>query len=74
MGGLNVNGAVAIDSSTLVVDEINHRVGIGSASPTNRLSVSAGDIELDPSQSMVWGIAANRASITGSEPKPCYQI
>ena len=40
MGGLNVNGAVAIDSSTLVVDHINHRVGIGSASPTNRLSVS----------------------------------
>jgi hypothetical protein len=66
MGGLNVNGAIAIDSSTLVVDEINHRVGIGSASPNNRLSVSAGDIELDPTQLLVWGGAANKSQIQGS--------
>jgi len=66
MGGLNVNGAVAIDSSTLVVDEINHRVGIGSASPNNRLSVSAGDIELDPTQLLVWGGAANKSQIQGA--------
>ena len=67
MGGLNVNGAIAIDSSTLVVDEINHRVGIGSASPSNRLSVSAGNIELTASNSLQWGITADRASITGSD-------
>ena len=67
MGGLNVNGAISIDSSTLVVDEINHRVGIGSASPSNRLSVSAGNIELTASNSLQWGITADRASITGSD-------
>lgn len=66
MGGLNVNGPIAIDSSTLVVDEINHRVGIGSASPNNRLSVSAGDIELDPTQLLVWGGAANKSQIQGT--------
>ena len=66
MGGLNVNGPIAIDSSTLVVDEINHRVGIGSASPNNRLSVSAGDIELDPTQLLVWGGAANKSQIQGA--------
>lgn len=66
MGGLNVNGPIAIDSSTLVVDEINHRVGIGSASPTNRLTVSAGDIELDPTQLLVWGGAANKSQIQGA--------
>lgn len=67
MGGLNVNGPISIDSSTLVVDEINHRVGIGSASPSNRLSVSAGNIELTASNSLQWGITADRASITGSD-------
>jgi hypothetical protein len=66
MGGLQVNGAIAIDSSTLVVDEINHRVGIGSASPNNRLTVSAGNIELDPSQMMVWGNSANQSQIQGA--------
>ena len=67
MGGLNVNGAISIDSSTLVVDEINHRVGIGSASPTNRLTVSAGSIELDPSEALVWGNSANRAQLLGAD-------
>jgi hypothetical protein len=66
MGGLNVNGPISIDSSTLVVDEIFHRVGIGSASPNNRLSVSAGDIELDPTRLLVWGGAANKSQIQGA--------
>ena len=67
MGGLNVNGPISIDSSTLVVDEINHRVGIGSASPSNRLTVSAGEIEIDPSRLFVWGTNSNRAQIQGSD-------
>lgn len=67
MGGLNVNGPIAIDSSTLVVDEINHLVGIGTASPSNRLSVSAGDIELDPSNNLTWGTGINRSQITGAD-------
>lgn len=66
MGGLNVNGPIAIDSSTLVVDEINHRVGIGSASPTSRLTVSAGAIELDATNAVQWGTSNDRPTITGS--------
>jgi len=67
MGGLNVNGPIVIDSSTLVVDEINHFVGIGSASPASRLNVSAGDIQLDPSYSVTWGLSGARSFITGAD-------
>ena len=67
MGGLNVNGAISIDSSTLVVDEINHRVGIGSASPTSRLTVSAGAIELDATNAVQWGTNNDRPTITGAD-------
>tara|TARA_Y100000361_G_scaffold69963_1_gene61752 strand:- start:24450 stop:25616 length:1167 start_codon:yes stop_codon:yes gene_type:complete len=66
MGGLLVNGAIAIDSSTLVVDEINHRVGIGTASPFNLLSLSGGDLEISPTNSVVFGTSSNRSLITGS--------
>ena len=67
MGGLLVNGPIAIDSSTLVVDEINHLVGIGTASPSSRLNVSAGDIQLDTTYSLAWGQSGARSFITGAD-------
>tara|TARA_B100000287_G_scaffold172114_1_gene162273 strand:- start:3081 stop:4247 length:1167 start_codon:yes stop_codon:yes gene_type:complete len=67
MGGLEVNGSVNLDSTTLVVDEINHRVGIGTANPTVRLHVSAGDIQLDNGKEVTLGTTANKARVIGGD-------
>ena len=66
MGGLEVNGDVNLDSTTLVVDKINHRVGLGTANPTTRLHVSAGDIYLDADRYIDFGLGATRSNIKGS--------
>ncbi|MFA6604138.1 MAG: hypothetical protein WCT10_04900 [Patescibacteria group bacterium] len=42
-GRLEVDGAMTVDSATLVVDSVNHRVGIGDATPTALLTVGSGD-------------------------------
>ena len=66
MGGLEVNGDVNLDSTTLVIDKINHRVGLGTANPTTRLHVSAGDIYLDADRYIDFGLGATRSNIKGS--------
>ena len=66
MGGLEVNGACAFDSSTLTIDAINHFVGVGTASPTSRLHVSAGDIQLDGTKGTLYGTGNTQASVTGN--------
>ena len=38
---LNVTGDLTVDTTTLVVDTINNRVGIGNPSPTADLSVGS---------------------------------
>ncbi len=67
MGGLEVNGDVNLDSTTLVVDKINHRVGLGTANPTSRLHISAGDIQLDNAKEIAFGVTANKARIQGGD-------
>ena len=37
------NGALKLDTDTLVVDDTNNRVGIGTSSPTGKLNVYSGD-------------------------------
>tara|TARA_B100001996_G_scaffold379483_1_gene365302 strand:- start:3735 stop:4910 length:1176 start_codon:yes stop_codon:yes gene_type:complete len=66
MGGLEVTGDVNLDSTTLVIDKINHRVGLGTANPTTRLHVSAGDIYLDDARFIDFGAGATRANIQGN--------
>jgi len=66
MGGLEVNGNVNLDSTTLVVDKINHYIGLGTANPTARLHVSAGDIYLDSGRFIEFGLGATRSNIVGS--------
>jgi len=45
-GGLGISGGFFADSPTLVVDAVNHRVGIGITSPGYKLDVSGGDINV----------------------------
>ena len=45
---------VNIDSNTLFVDDANNRVGIGTASPNEKLQVTSGDISIR-SSSGAWG-------------------
>jgi hypothetical protein len=45
-------GGLTVDTTTLVVDATNNRVGIGTASPTKRLHV-AGDVFIKGSDSLV---------------------
>jgi len=40
-GQLNLTGNLTVDTNTLVVDSTNNRVGIGTASPARKLTVSA---------------------------------
>jgi hypothetical protein len=67
MGGLDVTGATNLDSTTLVIDNINHRVGIGTANPTARLHLSAGDIQLDNNKELKFGTTANQARLVGGD-------
>lgn len=67
MGGLDVTGATNLDSTTLVIDNINHRVGIGTANPTERLHLSAGDVQLDNNREFKFGTTANQARIVGGD-------
>jgi hypothetical protein len=43
------NGALKLDTDTLVVDDTNNRVGIGTSSPKTRLQSSAGGVLTAPS-------------------------
>ena len=67
MGGLEVNGDVNLDSTTLVVDKINHYIGLGTANPTSRLHISAGDIQLDNAKHIAFGVTSNKARIQGGD-------
>jgi hypothetical protein len=47
---LAVTGNVTIDTSTLVADAANNRVGVGTATPKTKLNVVGGDVQLDSGQ------------------------
>jgi hypothetical protein len=53
---------VNVDSNTLVVDAANDRVGIGTASPANKLHVSGGDVLIDNSSDVALIFAKSGAS------------
>jgi hypothetical protein len=55
LDGLSVSGDVAVDTDTLFVDASADSVGIGTSSPSNKLSVSSGNIGLDNDWSINWG-------------------
>ena len=38
-GGVNISGELTVDTNTLYVDATNNKVGIGTASPTNPLTI-----------------------------------
>ena len=54
-GAISCSGDLTIDTSTLKVDSTNNRVGIGTASPTESLHVSSGNILLDNDQVIKFG-------------------
>ena len=45
-GALNVSNSLYVDTSTLFVDSVNHRVGIGIANPGAKLHVVDGDLAI----------------------------
>lgn len=52
---LDVTGNTTVDSGTLFVDAANNRVGIGTDSPSQKLTVTGGQIGLDHGQGILWG-------------------
>jgi hypothetical protein len=54
-GAISCSGDLTIDTSTLKVDSTNNRVGIGTASPTESLHISSGNILLDNDQVLKFG-------------------
>ena len=56
---LNVTGNLTVDTSTLVVDSSNNRVGIGTASPAQALTVQGRIVELNNSGIQVVSIQAS---------------
>ena len=56
-GGVDVLGGMNVDSNTLVVDDVNNRVGIGTSSPSYHLVVSNAGAE---SYEVGPGFLANR--------------
>ena len=53
--GVALTGSVSIDSPTLALDSINHRVGIGTTGPTSKLAIRGGGITIDGTlQTGVW--------------------
>lgn len=54
-GNGTFSGDFTVDTSTLKVDSTNNRVGIGTASPTESLQVSSGNILLDNDQVIKFG-------------------
>ncbi len=61
--GDTATGNYNFDSGTLFVDSVNNKVGIGTASPGDKLTVSGGGIKLDNSQYLQWRNSANSADI-----------
>lgn len=49
LSSLTVSGDATFDTSTLKVDSTNNRVGIGTASPSEKLTVDGGDILINGS-------------------------
>jgi len=41
-----IQGGLTVDTTTLVVDDANNRVGIGTSSPNNLLSLENGDLQI----------------------------
>ena len=55
----------------LYIDHTNQRLGIGTASPQEKLDISAGNIRLDDNQRISWSSSDSnigRVRITGNEP------
>ena len=50
-----VSGDFTVDTDTLKIDSANNRVGIGTASPTESLQISSGNILLDNDQVIKFG-------------------
>ncbi|MBU1074543.1 hypothetical protein KJ705_00505 [Patescibacteria group bacterium] len=46
VGGITAAGGMNIDSNTLVVNNANNRVGVGTASPTYALDIDSGDMSI----------------------------
>jgi hypothetical protein len=53
------NGALKLDTDTLVVDDTNNRVGIGTSSPGATLTVAGGAMRLDSGQVLEFGGSTN---------------
>ena len=62
-GTLDVTGDLTVDTNTLHVDSTNNRVGIGTSSPTERLTI-AGNMEFSNQGSKIVFAAGNASSNT----------
>ena len=71
--GLTVSGDLTIDTSTLVVDATNNRVGIGTSSPTYKLNVLASSGSQNIFQAGQSGIS-NGLSITSNGSALTYSF
>ncbi len=52
---VSVSGNLTVDTNTLVVDSVNNRVGVGTASPQYILDIGAGDVNVGNGAVLRWG-------------------
>lgn len=62
-GTITAGGNMAIDGTTFNVDSVNHRVGVGTSSPSQLLDVGAGNIRVGNSNTYTNGFGLRTAGI-----------
>ena len=66
VGAATITGDLTVDTSTLKVDSTNNRVGIGTATPDNQLSVRAASVAVIDVRGGVGGAGALQISGNGT--------
>ena len=68
--GDTATGDYAFDTSTLFIDSVNNRVGIGTATPTSKLQVVGLPVYANNAAAVAGGLTAGAFYRTGGDPDP----
>lgn len=65
---IGANGLLAQDNANLFYDDTNNRLGLGTATPSERLHLASGKIRIDSNGQIIWGANGTLGQIdsTGS--------